>query len=310
MSSIRRPLRGFTIVELLIIVTVIAILAAVVIVGYNGVQNRARTASVTNALSEAAKKLSVYHAEQNTFPANLAAVGVNDTNDVKYQYTGASTSYCVTVTNGTVSYKISDTVTTPAQGGCPGHGVGGVPPITNLVKNPTGASTTYTSGAGAAGTNSVVASGGYSGSSFVRRTFSASGSNGFYISTITGVTPGQQYVGSAYVKASKTVTITPRMEWKKPDGTSAGTTSAGSATSVGTSWMRLNVSGTAPASADRITLTLYCDSSCWASGNTQDVDAMMVTRGSTLYNYADGSTNTSWVWNGTANDASSTGPVL
>ncbi len=35
--------RGFTIVELLIVIVVIGILAAITIVAYNGVQSRART---------------------------------------------------------------------------------------------------------------------------------------------------------------------------------------------------------------------------------------------------------------------------
>ena len=38
--------RGFTIVELLIVIVVIGILAAITIVAYNGIQQRARTATV------------------------------------------------------------------------------------------------------------------------------------------------------------------------------------------------------------------------------------------------------------------------
>jgi len=37
---------GFTIVELLIVVVVIAILAAITIVAYNGIQNRAKSSAV------------------------------------------------------------------------------------------------------------------------------------------------------------------------------------------------------------------------------------------------------------------------
>ena len=49
--------KGFTIVELLIVIVVIAILAAVTIVAYNGIQNRAKDFSFASSLSGVAKKL-------------------------------------------------------------------------------------------------------------------------------------------------------------------------------------------------------------------------------------------------------------
>jgi len=48
----RKSVQGFTIVELLIVIVVIAILAAITVVAYNGIQNRSRTsAGATNAVS-------------------------------------------------------------------------------------------------------------------------------------------------------------------------------------------------------------------------------------------------------------------
>lgn len=49
--------RGFTIIELLIVIVVIAILAAISIVSYNGIQERARATVVQSDLSNAAKKI-------------------------------------------------------------------------------------------------------------------------------------------------------------------------------------------------------------------------------------------------------------
>jgi prepilin-type N-terminal cleavage/methylation domain-containing protein len=54
--------RGFTIVELLIVIVVIGILAAIVIVAYNGVQNRAKTQSGQAAASNVQKKIEAYNA--------------------------------------------------------------------------------------------------------------------------------------------------------------------------------------------------------------------------------------------------------
>jgi type IV pilus assembly protein PilA len=48
---------GFTIVELLIVIVVIAILAAISIVAYTGIQNRARTSAGQQLASQVVKKL-------------------------------------------------------------------------------------------------------------------------------------------------------------------------------------------------------------------------------------------------------------
>jgi prepilin-type N-terminal cleavage/methylation domain-containing protein len=60
--------RGFTIVELLIVIVIIGILAAVVIAAYNGAQNRAHNAVRLSDLKTAERLLAIYFAQNGEYP--------------------------------------------------------------------------------------------------------------------------------------------------------------------------------------------------------------------------------------------------
>ena len=301
---------GFTIVELLIVIVIIGILAAITIVAYNGIQNRARTSAAQSLAAQANKKVMAYQASEGSYPADLATAGVTDTSNLQYSVNngGSPATYCLTATNGDVSYFLSSTQSSPQSGGCNGHGQGGVAAITNMAVNPSMASTSNISSAGAPGSNAVIATGGFSGNSFVRRTFSGAGTGGLYFNPVTSVTPGTSYTASAYVRSSAPVSIRMNIEWKA--GGSIIGSASGSFVSVGPGgWTRVSSTGTAPATADRVTLTTYASGSPWIANDYQDIDAGMLTEGSSLASYADGDTS-SWAWNGTAHSSTSTGPAL
>ena len=67
--------KGFTIVELLIVVVVIAILAAITIVSYNGITARAHNSAVQSDVQSIAKKIQTYATASNngTYPFPLTS---------------------------------------------------------------------------------------------------------------------------------------------------------------------------------------------------------------------------------------------
>ena len=73
--------QGFTIVELLIVIVVIAILAAISIVAYNGIQQRARNTTRVNDVVAIQKALELYRTDHGRYPrsdgANAPTVAAN-----------------------------------------------------------------------------------------------------------------------------------------------------------------------------------------------------------------------------------------
>jgi type II secretion system protein G len=68
MLSIRKNNRGFTIVELLIVIVVIGILAALVVVTYNGIQQKARDTERKTDVNALHGQLEAYQAQNGRYP--------------------------------------------------------------------------------------------------------------------------------------------------------------------------------------------------------------------------------------------------
>lgn len=60
--------KGFTIVELLIVIVVISILAAITIVTYNGISSRARDSARLDTMSQLKKSIEAYYAINGNYP--------------------------------------------------------------------------------------------------------------------------------------------------------------------------------------------------------------------------------------------------
>lgn len=102
--------KGFTIVELLIVVVVIAILAAITIVAFNGITNRARVAAVQSDLKSAVTQIGIIYADLGSYPKNIPALKKSSNTVLHYASTNAN-SFCVSAadSDGRNWYRISST---------------------------------------------------------------------------------------------------------------------------------------------------------------------------------------------------------
>jgi prepilin-type N-terminal cleavage/methylation domain-containing protein len=71
----KKTTSGFTIVELLIVIVVIGILAAIVIVAYQGVQQRARNSQIMSGVTAYQKALNMYSTLNGSYPNNTGCLG-------------------------------------------------------------------------------------------------------------------------------------------------------------------------------------------------------------------------------------------
>lgn len=98
-----RQVRGFTIAEILIVIVVVGILASIVVVSYNGIQNNAHDAAVKSDLRSIADKAEAFRTANRArqYPAATQA----ELQDIIQVSKG---SYLTNVAAGTMSYCRND----------------------------------------------------------------------------------------------------------------------------------------------------------------------------------------------------------
>ena len=114
---------GFTIVELLIVIVVIAILAAVILVGYRGVTGSALEVTMRTDLRNAADMLDLHHAKKWVYPGAMSELDetISPSGKNEFSYRGGGGAFCLSISNPDIEkrFHIDETSSVLHDGDCP-----------------------------------------------------------------------------------------------------------------------------------------------------------------------------------------------
>lgn len=120
-SSVLYKKRGFTIVELLVVIVVIGILAAITIVSYSGISSKAIAVSLQSDLDNNSKLLKMYNVEYGyypNFPLDSNNCPLTPTPDTRYclktstdtslVYAGNDQKFTIAVNKNNINYRVTE----------------------------------------------------------------------------------------------------------------------------------------------------------------------------------------------------------
>jgi len=313
---------AFTIVELLIVVVVVAILATITVVSYNGITARTKEASIKSDVVSAKKMMEVFKITNNRYPESSSEAALKPSGGISSDYTpyDGGAGYCAHFASGSLNYYVTS-ATDPKEGVCD--------TVTNIITNPSleTASTNWMSrwfgsggGAGIDDSHSELA--GLCGSYGWRRTWTVSGT-GFQDVGVrydhSPIVAGQTYNFNAAMRSSFVTTYRFFIEWLDGGNVVLSTSTLRNFPApVANSWYMLKMTATAPANTvkGRIIWGPYPQGSepghdaTIPVGATVDADCLMVAQVTNGYisEYADGD-STNWSWSGAAHASTSSGPA-
>ena len=334
---------GFTIVELLIVVVVIAILAAITIISYNGIAGRATITVIQSDLNTAAKQLDTDKttSSDEKYPATLALAaggkGLKASNDAVFEYTADNLAkpagFCLSSSKGSLLYYVDQT-NEVRQGFCPGHNGGGTN-IVNLATNPSmelnGTGFTLASSMGLSGSETATRSStiAHTGGNSLRITgLSIPAGEDEAVRVITAyspmvLVPNDRYQMSTYVRTSNSnvrVGVGGNYQFTR-SGTGSNSVGVAEQTTLvaANTWTRrsaellINANALTIAATNnarlRMEISIGAQTTAIVPSDIIYLDSIMITKANTLQTYADGN-SPGWIWGGTANNSASRGPVL
>lgn len=303
--------QGFTIVELLIVVVVIAILAAITIVAYNGIQNRSKASAAASSVNQFGKKLALYaQTNASLYPADTTAlqsvIGYTLGPDDKYivDNTLSPAQFCLSITKGTLaqSYASTSSSIDASEGVC----------VMNYANNPS-FETMGTAGTHYNATSSINTSWAASGTRSLQlhSTRTANGEAMRFLQgsfgNMNGIVAGNTYTFSVEMRSLGVFALNDSAQRKirlRIDGATGGSVSSqlpNSATN-----QRITTTAVIPTG----TIGVMFQADHWGTSSDPDVliDSVMITEGTTQYAFGDGSSK-GWWWIGTPNESRSVGPA-
>lgn len=114
----KKKSKGFTIVELLVVIVVIGILAAITIVSYSGVTSKARTAQAQSNANSARQVAEIIYTDTGSYPATLAAFATGTSTTKLTGITVLAGAATLDASNGqtSISWECTDGCVNPTGG--------------------------------------------------------------------------------------------------------------------------------------------------------------------------------------------------
>lgn len=113
---------GFTVVEMLVVVVVVAILATITVVSYRVVTQSADLQTAKADVQNAASRLNKHKSSTGEYPpeANFANLGFADgaKSTFDYTYYSGTNEFCLSATYNEQTVYLTGVNTTPAEGDC------------------------------------------------------------------------------------------------------------------------------------------------------------------------------------------------